>query len=244
VASRLATGVEGFDDLIAGGFLPGSTNLLSGPSGSGKTLFSLMYAYTGAVGGDPAIYVALEEPRSSLLTAMAGMGLDPKPLEQKGLLTFLDLGEMRKLSEGDEFVSFSRLESLLEGMVGPGKHARLVVDSLAVVGLNYRSPREFRRELFKFGRYLNEAGVTSLLVTEKPEGGELTRFGVEQHIADSFIILQLERRKGEMIRSVVVRKMRFTNHDIALHPFLITAKGLKVSGDVRLLEGEDGRSRD
>ena len=242
--ARLPTGVEGFDQLIDGGFLPGSINLLSGPSGSGKTLFSLTYAYAGATEGkENSIYVALEEPRPSLVRALQAMGSDPTGLEEKGNLSFLDLGEMRKLAEGDEFVSFSRLESMIEGMLVPGRPTRLVVDSLAVVGLTYRSPREFRRELFRFGRFLQQGHVTSLLLTEMPDGGELTRFGVEQFVADSFIALHLERHQGELIRSIVVRKMRYTNHDIALHPFLITAKGLRVSPDVRLLEGENGRTR-
>ena len=239
---RVLTGVEGFDGLVSGGLPRGTTTLISGPSGSGKTLFALTYAYTGALAGDPTVYLALEEPRSSLHLAMAGMGLDPKPLEQRGTLTFVDLGEVRKLSEGDEFMSFARIESLLDGLLDATRSSRLVVDSLAVLGLNHRSPREFRRELFKFGRYLRERNATSLLVTEMPEGGELTRFGVEQFIADAFVVLNLERRKGELVRSVVVRKMRFTNHDIALHPFLVTAKGLKISSDVRLQE-EDGRYR-
>jgi len=236
---RVPSGVEGFDQLIAGGFSPGSTNLVSGPSGSGKTLFSLTFANTGAMKGEPTVYLALEEPRTSLRKAMIDLGFDPLPLEERGVLTFVDLGEMRKLAEGEEFISFSRLESILEGMLDASQASRLVVDSLAVVGLTYRSPREFRRELFKFGRFLQDRHVTSLLVTEMPEGGELTRFGVEQFIADSFITLHLERRKGELVRSIVVRKMRFTHHDVAVHPFLVTARGLRVAGDVRLAEGED-----
>ncbi len=106
-----------------------------------------------------------------------------------------------------------------------------------MLGLDQEDAVGFRRDLFRFGRYLKEKGVTALLVTEAEEGEGLTRFGVEQFIADAFIYLGLEEVKGELQRTVLVRKMRLTHHDAALHPFLITNRGLRVSGDVKITRG-------
>lgn len=156
--------------------------------------------------------------------------------ESRGDLSFIDLGEMRKLSKGDEFLDFDSLESMLSGLIEATGAKRLVIDSLAVLGLHYDSLNDFRRELFQFGRFLSEKEITSLLVTEAGEKGGLTRFGIEQFIADSFIYLGLENVKGELRRTIVVRKMRLTNHDICVHPFLITNEGLKVSSDVKVEE--------
>jgi KaiC/GvpD/RAD55 family RecA-like ATPase len=83
--------------------------------------------------------------------------------------------------------------------------------------------------MFAFTRFLRESKVTSLLVTESPEGGRLTRFGIEQFLADSFLHLALEDVKGDLRRTLTVRKMRFTRHDTGKHPVHITADGLVVA---------------
>jgi len=44
---RVATGVEGFDGFVEGGFPQGSMILLAGTAGSGKTIFAAQYLYHG-----------------------------------------------------------------------------------------------------------------------------------------------------------------------------------------------------
>ena len=234
---RVPTGIEGFDGLIEGGFPIGSVNLISGPSGSAKSIFCLHFAFNGAsMFGESSIYVTLEETKESLRETLMSFGKNPTEIETNSLLTLIDLGELRRLEE-EEFLSFENLTSILEGAIDAVEAKRLVVDSLAAIGLQQPDSASFRRGLFRFGRFLKQKGITSLLVTESLENGPLTRFGVEQFIADSFIFLDLENVKGELARSIVVRKMRLTHHDSAVHPFLITDRGLKISGDVKITGG-------
>jgi KaiC/GvpD/RAD55 family RecA-like ATPase len=40
--------------------------------------------------------------------------------------------------------------------------------------------------------------------------------------------------KGELRRTVAVRKMRFTKHDSAIHPFLVTSSGIEISPEERV----------
>jgi KaiC/GvpD/RAD55 family RecA-like ATPase len=232
---RVPTAIEGFDILVDGGFARNGVNIVSGPSGSAKSLFCLHFVYNGAEEfSEPSIYVSYEESADMLRETLRNFGMRPERLESKGALNFIDLGEMRKLSKGDEFLDFDSLESMLAGLIDATGAKRLVVDSLAVLGLHYDNLNDFRRELFQFGRFLSEKEITSILVTEAGEEGGLTRFGIEQFIADSFIYMGLDNVKGELRRTIVVRKMRLTNHDICVHPFLITNKGMKVSSDVKV----------
>lgn len=218
-----------------GGFPRNSVNVISGPSGSAKSLFSLHFIFNGIQDfSEPGIYVSFEESADTLRETLRNFGMKSEAHESKGNLSFVDLGEMRKLSKADEFLDFDSLESMLTGLIDATGAKRLVVDSLAVLGLHYDNLNDFRRELFQFGRFLSEKEITSLLVTEAGEKGGLTRFGVEQFLSDSFIFLGLDNVKGELRRTIVVRKMRLTNHDICVHPFLITNKGLKVSSDVKV----------
>jgi KaiC/GvpD/RAD55 family RecA-like ATPase len=232
---KVPTGIEGFDVLADGGFPHNSVNMVSGPSGSAKSLFCLQFIFNGAEQfSEPGIYVSYEESANILRMTLKNFGMNTEPHETNGNMNIVDIGEMRKLSKGDEFLDFDSLESMLSGLIDATGAKRLVVDSLAVLGLHYDKLNDFRRELFQFGRFLSEKEITSLLVTEADDSGTLTRFGIEQFIADSFIYLGLDNVKGELRRTIVVRKMRLTNHDVCVHPFLITNKGLKISSDVRV----------
>jgi len=45
---RVSSGVEGFDRVVGGGLLRGSTTVVAGPAGSGKTTFGLQFALAGS----------------------------------------------------------------------------------------------------------------------------------------------------------------------------------------------------
>ena len=70
----------------------------------------------------------------------------------------------------------------------------------------------------------------ALLVSEIPEDMKtLSRFGVEEFVVDSVIILNyLEYASGELNRSLIIRKMRRTNHGKDIYPMEITRNGLAI----------------
>ncbi len=231
VSPRTPTGIQGLDRLIQGGFPRGSVNLVAGPAGSGKTLLALEFAYNGASSyEEPVIYLALEENRGSVARVMEGFDMNLESLEEAGRFILVDLGAIRAGSSRDGLaVGLQELEDFLKSCIGSTRARRVVVDSLSAVGLRYRSLPELREELFAFTRFLRDTEVTSLLITEAPETGRLTRFGVEQFLADSFLYLGLDEVKGELRRTLTVRKMRFTRHDTGKHPVHITREGLIVA---------------
>ena len=226
--SRVKTGIAGLDVLSRGGFPTNSVNLVSGPAGSGKTLLATQFFFNGARdNGDAGLYLVLEENRENIIRAMRHFEMDLDGPEDEGRLFLIDLGEMR--TEQDRgVVSFREIMDFLESFIAKTKPKRLVLDSLPVVSLYYRNVEEFREELFIFSRYLRQQDLTTILITESLEDQCLTRFGVEQFVADSFIVLGLEDVRGELRRTLTVRKMRFTKHDTAKHPFLITPRGIEV----------------
>ncbi|MEM2900028.1 MAG: ATPase domain-containing protein [Thermoplasmata archaeon] len=112
---------------------------------------------------------------------------------------------------------------------------RIVIDSITAVGLYYKSMEELRQEMFRFVRFLKESKVTAVLITESiTQSGDTTRYGIEQFVADSFIVLSYEKKQGEFRRAVSVLKMRLTKHDSGTHPFLITNTGIEVSSEIEL----------
>jgi KaiC/GvpD/RAD55 family RecA-like ATPase len=239
IKSRVPTGIPGLDELMSGGFAENTVNLVSGPAGSAKSLLALQYIFNGVKDKDETgIYLTLEEPRENILRALSAYGLDITKYEEEGKFILLDLGEVRrrvKATEEEGVIGFGALIELLRNLMDFTGAKRFALDSVTAVGLYYEdSPGLLRRELFKFGSFLREKDITSLMVTESIEGAQLTRYGVEQFIADSFIVFGLEDMKGELRRTVTVRKMRFTKHDTMKHPMLITSSGISVSADSKV----------
>ena len=230
-SNRVPTGIGGLDPLIQGGFPVGSVNLVAGPAGSGKSLLGLQFAYQGARAYDePSAFLALEETRDSVERVAALFGMDLKGMEEAGKFVLVDLGAIRAGSPRDQLtVGLRELEDFLRSCIASTNVRRVVIDSISAVGLRYRSLAELREEMFAFTRFLRDAKVTSLLVTESPEGGRLTRFGVEQFLADSILHLALDEVKGELRRTLTVRKMRLTRHDTGRHPVHITTDGIVVA---------------
>jgi len=230
-SNRVPTGIAGLDSLIQGGFPLGSVNLVAGPAGSGKSLLALQFAYQGASAFDePSAFLALEETRDSVERVAALFGMDLKRMEASGKFVLVDLGAIRAGSPREQLtVGLRELEDFLRSCIASTNVRRVVVDSISAVGLRYRSLQELREEMFAFTRFLRDSKVTSLLVTESPEGGRLTRFGVEQFLADSFLHLALDEVKGELRRTLTVRKMRLTRHDTGRHPVHITTEGIVVA---------------
>lgn len=237
--NRVPTGIPGLDELISGGFAENTVNLVSGPAGSAKSLVALQYIYNGVKDKDETgIYLTLEEPRENILRAMSAYGMDITKFEETGKFILLDLGEVRRrvnATEEEGVIGFGALINLLKSLMEFTGARRFALDSVTAVGLYYEdSPGLLRRELFKFAGFLKERDITSLLITESIENGQLTRYGIEQFIADSFIVFGLEDIKGELRRTITVRKMRFTKHDTMKHPMLITSSGINVSAESKV----------
>jgi len=233
---RISTHIPGLDALIGDGFPEGTINLLTGPPGSAKSLFGSQFIYNGArFDKQPGIFLTLEESRESVLKAAECFGMDLKKLEKEGKIYLVDLGKMRtECSSAEELewglASFETLQDFLKNHLSFSNARRLVLDSITAVGVYYKTPELFRRELFKFSRYLRGMNVTTMLISEVTGEGD-SRYGIEEFIADSLIKLDYESTSGEYRRTLTVKKMRFTKHDPLKHPFLIMENGIEVSPD-------------
>jgi len=134
---RVATGIGGFDRLVAGGFPRGTVNLLAGPAGSGKSLFGLHFVYNGAAQqGEPGLYLVLEENRDGIERALATYGMDLAAVERDGRMLLVDLGGLR-VDDPRGVVGFPHLQDFLAAALPKTGAKRLVVDSLSAIGLHF-----------------------------------------------------------------------------------------------------------
>lgn len=228
---RLKTAIKGFDELIEGGFVKNTVNLVAGPAGSGKSLFGMQFIYNGVrLFDETGIFITLEEGSDNVSNTMKNHNMDIDKFITEGKLYIIDLGEVEKdtAKTSRRIRGFESLAEFLSNLIKISHAKRVVVDNLSAIGVNYETSGDLRQGLFRFGRFLKENEVTSILITESLSEDKLTRFGVEEFIADGYVQLLLREESGQLNRFLVVRKLRFSPHDSKLHKYLIANDGIRI----------------
>src|SRR5579872_2730913 len=228
VLSKVRSGVDGFDELVLGGLPRGKSILVTGMTGTGKSTLALQFLYKGAmVYDEPGVYVTLEETIPNILRNASTLRWDIDALRQKNKLAMLDLspavsGQMRKVDVSDIFSSISALSEKVGAK-------RLVIDPITVFGMQTDSLMQLRQDLIRFSSLLKELDATIVFVTEIPEDSQaLSRYGIEEFIADGVVVLYFSRVGGLRVRGIEVRKMRGTSHKEGIFPLKIGDSGVVV----------------
>lgn len=221
--ARVPTGIPGLDELVQGGFLEGSTILVSGGAGTGKTILATQYIYKGAEQyGEPGIYITMEEGATNLWWNMKSFRWNLTKYEQDNLIKIYRVG----MIEPAEFAKrFSDEIERIKGMVDEMNAKRLVVDSTTAFAMWMGPEAQIRYSLFRLADELKELKCTTIMTSETTGGrDQYSRFGVEEFIADGVISLYFMPPQ----RAMFVRKMRGTNHDQKIHPYSISDKGFEI----------------
>lgn len=234
---RLSTGVEGLDAKIEGGLSKGSVTLITGKTGTGKTAFCSSFLYSGAMKGEPGVYITAEEREEDIkgdLRAMFGWDFDA--LEKKNLIKFITIKPVfpGKAISGDELARLIKLYIFdlahkIETAIKETKAKRIVLDSISIIEMFIKDEYMCRVAMIQLTDKLRELGVTSVLTGTIPESTEvLSGGGIIEFIVDAIIKLDFVPVMEEYKRTLTIRKMRRTDHSINIHPFDIADTGLKV----------------
>ncbi|MCE4598709.1 MAG: KaiC domain-containing protein [Desulfurococcales archaeon] len=236
MVERVKTGIPGLDEILKGGIPRRNVVLLSGGPGTGKSIFSYQYLWSGLQLDEPGVFVALEEHPVQIRINMAQFGWDIRGYEREGRFAIVDaftsgIGEAARREKyvvPDPEDIGSLVDVLKEAIRDVGAQ-RVAVDSVSTLYL--AKPVLARRTVMLLKRVLSGLGTTSILVsqvsvTERGFGGP----GVE-HAADGIIRLDLDEVDGQLVRSLIVWKMRGTAHSMRRHLFDITSKGIVVYPD-------------
>ncbi len=237
-ALRIPTGVVNFDRLVNGGFMRGKTYLVAGETGTGKTLFSLKFLLTGFENQEPGIYIPFDETIDGTIEGALTMGWDLLDPIKKGMLDIVDVRPFFAEVVREKFMA-----ETMKQIIGELKRRadrigakRMVVDPVApllgeVIDLSWTRDyiRAFVAAIEKF------IGTTTVITSEIPTGSNaLSRFGVEEFLAAGIVRLSIERMRHTNIRTIMVRKMRWTRVDLA--PYIYDIKpmdGLVIGEDLR-----------
>ena len=236
---RCVTGIDGLDNILNGGIPRGNTVLITGSVGTGKTSMCLEFLVHGALYGENSLYISVTESTDKLLKNLIPYDFFEDRLVKDGRLHFLDIPLIydRLGLDKPEF-DYEEIHILIDAVVSVVKELRikrLVVDSITSVSYRLKSEEIIREFVLKLGSTLSGMGCTTLLVSEiSPTGERYSSFGVEEAISDGIIVMGNLERRGDLLRTLQVVKMRGTMHSRAKYVIDLTTTGTLL---VPLLKG-------
>jgi circadian clock protein KaiC len=237
-----SSGIEELDLQVGGGIPIGSTVLITGCSGSGKTTLCMQYLFDGALKGERSVFFTITEPLFKLTKNLEGFGFYDKQLIESGMVNIIDL---RIISErlGLDTEKYSvedagALLDILKDIADELDVKRLVIDSITALCYRLQTREMIRDFIFKLGTSLAVMNCTTFLTSEVPPNTyKFSQYEIEEFISDGIIFMGDINRRGDLIRTLQVVKMRGIAHSRAKFAVNISAqRGMEL---VPLLKSSD-----
>jgi len=238
---RLATGIQGLDKMLRGGFLPGTVILVRGAPGTGKTSLAFQFLIEGARQGKLGLFVTFEEFPDSLYRDAESLGFDLQALERAGKLQLIFTSPAVFLE------SLRDPKSVLYRRLMDTAIHRAVVDSVTHFAQLTGDRIELRKIYAMLVNSLHREQITTLLLSEerRNEYRRADRSALS-FITDGIILLRYVEVESEIQRAIVVLKLRGSDHAHEICHYTIDEGGLSIGkpfhGRQAILSGISHRS--
>ncbi len=228
-ADRVSSGVERLDTLVGGGFIRGSSILISGSPGTSKTSLGAHFVAAACKRGERAMLISFDESASQIISNMRSIGLDLAAHVASGMLV---------------------MDSLVSGGRSPEEHFIIIRDMLAL-----HAPRclvidplsALLKSEYPFATLICEGvldlakslGVTVLCTSllENASGYEELSASHMSTLADTWMHVSYVARAGERNRALTIVKSRGSSHSHQVRELLLGKNGVELC-DVYAAEGE------
>ena len=227
VLEKTLTGIEGLDDITEGGLPQGRPTLVCGAAGCGKTIFAMEFIVHGAEMGEPGVFMSFEEPVDDLKKNFISMNPNLNDLIDENKISFdhvhIERSEIEETGEYDLEGLFIRLGYAIDSIGAK----RVVLDTIEALFSGFSAEALLRAELRRLFQWLKNKGVTAIITGESGEN-TLTRYGLEEYVADCVILLNNPVINKITTRNLRIVKYRGSSHGTNEYPFLIDENGVTV----------------
>lgn len=228
VLSKCPTGITGLDAITGGGLPQGRPTLVCGGTGCGKTLLAMEFLVRGATQfNEPGVYMSFEEKSEELAKNFASLGFDLNTMVDRKTLALdyvhIERSEIEETGEYDLEGLFIRLGNAIDTIGAK----RVVLDTIETLFSGFTNEVILRAELKRLFSFLKTRGVTAVITGEQGER-TLTRFGLEEYVADCVIFLSHKVAEQIATRRMRIVKYRGSAHGTNEYPFMIDEQGFSV----------------
>ncbi len=225
---KCPTGIVGLDEITGGGLPAGRPTLVCGSAGSGKTMLALEFLVRGATQyGEPGVFMMFEENAAELTANARSLGFDLDKLAARKKLfldhVYIERSEIEETGAYDLEGLFIRLGHAVDAIGAK----RVVLDTVEALFSGLPNHAILRAELRRLFRWLKDRGLTAVITGERGENS-LTRYGLEEYVADCVIVLDQRIQEQISTRRLRVLKYRGSAHGTNEYPFLIGERGISV----------------
>jgi circadian clock protein KaiC len=227
-SERISSGVLRLDAILDGGYIRGSSILVTGAPGTAKTSLACCLTAAACAVGRTAVFVSFDESDVQIIANMKSIGID---LERHVASGRLVMASLRSKGHSPE-------ESFLKIWAFISRYAPdvLVVDPLsAFIGTSYPFATQIGEALIDLTKSKGITLMSSSLVGHVT--GEIeTSVNQVSTIADTWIHVSYVAQKGERNRALTIIKSRGTGHSNQVRELILTSRGLDLA-DVYSGEG-------
>jgi circadian clock protein KaiC len=227
--AKSPTGITGLDEITGGGLPTGRPTLVCGSAGCGKTMLAMEFLVRGATQyGEPGVFMMFEESAADLTANVRSLGFDLDRLVKQKKIALdhvrVERSEIEETGEYDLEGLFIRLGYAIDSIGAK----RVVLDTVEALFAGLPNHAILRAELRRLFGWLKDRGMTAIITGERGEGDAITRYGLEEYVADC--VITLDHRVHEQIstRRLRVLKYRGSAHGTNEYPFLIGERGISV----------------
>jgi circadian clock protein KaiC len=224
---RLASGIEGLDEVLRGGIPRDSLFLIEGRAGSGKTTLGLQFLIHGVGQGETCMLVSNAETPAQLAEIAEGHGWSLDGIHIAGWSAGAGTAPEQDYTLFPEAeVEVGETLKHLFGSIERLHPTVLVLDSISALRVLAPTPGFYRRQLASIRDFLSLRSCTTLILddaTEKEMGAR------SQTLADGILELrQIDFDYGNDRRRLRVRKLRGSGYLGGVHDFTIARGGVEV----------------
>lgn len=220
------TGIEHLDTILHGGLPKGRMYLVEGAPGVGKTTLGLQFLLEGRHCEERVMLVSLIETRDELVQVAQSHGWSLEGVEvveiprsakesATAVQTVFPPGE----------VEFGEVSSTVVEAIERHRPDRLLIDSISQLAMLTDNWQQMRQSLLRIRDMVNTQGITTLLTSSRSEKSIAE---LDTIVHGSLSIRMRVPDFGQIIRELIVKKIRGHHYHTGFHNYRITTGGIQV----------------